>query len=67
MNVQQIEFNPQDPDSWPPMLSLKEFRAIARIGHNKALSMAAAGDIPVKRVRGRWMMTKVALLDWLRM
>lgn len=65
MSVQINSFDPQNPDTWPLILSLKDFRAITGFGHNKTLAMAAAGEIPVKRARGRWMMSKSALLAWL--
>jgi len=54
-----------NPDKWPYIMHPVHIMAAAGMGKNKTLELLQAGEIPgAKRVRGRWMITKDAFLEW---
>lgn len=60
------KINRNDPISWPYVLTANQVQEITGIGRNKMLDMLQKGEFPSKRVRGRWLINRDALLDWLR-
>lgn len=63
MNQQQIDRT--NPETWPYVMSLRDFMAATKTGKNKALELVQSGELPAKKVRGTWLITKDALLKWL--
>ncbi len=59
-------FNPKDESTWPYVLTFNQhISPITGISKPKLLSMAANGEIPVKKIRGRWIISKDVFLNWL--
>ncbi|WP_276620614.1 helix-turn-helix domain-containing protein [Syntrophomonas wolfei] len=54
-----------NPDTWPFIMQLKEFMWVSGYGKNKALELVQSGELPAKKVRGTWLISKDALLRWL--
>lgn len=63
--MNQLQINPADPQNWPYMMTLKDFMAVSGYGKNKALELVQSGELPAKKVRGTWLISKDALLRWL--
>lgn len=63
MNHQQIDRT--NPETWPYALTLKEVMTIIRVGKNKALELVQSGELPARKARGTWMISKNSLLKWL--
>lgn len=59
------QFDRADPSTWPYAMSLRDFMVATNTGKNKALGLVQSGDLPAKKVRGTWIITKDALLKWL--
>lgn len=54
-----------NPETWPFIMRLKEFMFVSGYGKNKALELVQSGELPAKKVRGTWLISKDALLRWL--
>ncbi|HNX29720.1 MAG TPA: helix-turn-helix domain-containing protein [Syntrophomonadaceae bacterium] len=63
MKMQKLDIN--IPDSWPFVLRPQDVMQITGIGKNKILDLLQSGEIPAKRVRGRWLISRDSLLNWL--
>lgn len=60
------DFDPKNIDTWPYVLTFNQhIRPITNFSKPKLLSMAVSGEIPMKRVRGRWIISKDAFINWL--
>jgi len=55
-----------NPETWPYVLDSKSIMMIAHIKKSKFLLMVANNEIPVKKIRGRYSITKDALIKWLQ-
>lgn len=53
------------PENWPYVLQPNHVMVITHMGKNKVLELLQSGEIPAKRVRGRWLINRDALLNWL--
>lgn len=65
MEPKTLTYDTNNPHEWPYVLTLKDVSAITKISKSKLLSMAANEELPVKRVRGRWLINKDSFLGWL--
>ena len=63
--MKEAEISRNEPSSWPFILTTKQVQQITGIGRNKLLDMLQTGELPCKRVRGRWFINRDALLNWL--
>lgn len=54
-----------NPGSWPYVLHPKHIMAITGMGKNKVLDLLGSGNLPAKRVGGRWLIQRDAFLQWL--
>lgn len=59
-------FQKNNPDTWPILLNLKEVQTITGIGKNKALIMIASGELPMIKLRGRYVISRKGLVAWLQ-
>jgi len=57
--------DPAKPNEWPAVLALPELQRVLPFGKNKLLSMAQEGELPAKKIRGRWLISKDSLLNWI--
>lgn len=55
-----------NPESWPYVLRPVHVMAITGMGKNKMLELLNSGELPGKRVRGRWLINRDALLEWIK-
>lgn len=53
------------PESWPYILHPIQIQQIADMGKNKTLELLNSGELPAKRVRGRWLINRDSFLKWL--
>ncbi|MEN6350732.1 MAG: helix-turn-helix domain-containing protein [Syntrophomonas sp.] len=64
MNI--VDFDPRNPNTWPYVLTFnKHLTPITGFSKPKLLDMAAHGEIPARKVRGRWVVPKDLFLEWL--
>ena len=54
-----------NPGKWPFILTPKQVMLITGMGKNKTLDLLQSGELPAKRVRGRWLIPKESFLKWL--
>ena len=59
------KINISDPNSWPYVLRPQQVMEITQIGKNKILELLQSGEMPAKKVHGRWFINRDALLKWL--
>jgi len=58
-------FDFTNPEEWPYVMKLREVMTVIGCGKNKGLELVQSGELPAKKVRGEWLITKEALLKWL--
>jgi excisionase family DNA binding protein len=49
----------------PEVLTLEEAAGLLRLGEAAARAAAEAGEIPARRIGGRWRFSRRRLLEWL--
>ncbi len=55
-----------NPESWPYVLNAQQVMEITKMGKNKVFDLLQSGELPAKRVRGRWLINRDAFLAWLK-
>lgn len=55
-----------NPETWPYILHPVHIQQITDMGKNKTLELLNSGELPAKRVRGRWFINRDAFLTWLK-
>jgi len=55
-----------NPEQWPFVLYVNHVMTITGMGKNKVLDLLQSGDLPAKRVRGRWLVNRDAFISWLK-
>lgn len=64
--VGRHEFRPaQRADDLPEVLTLEEAAELLRLGPAAARAAAEAGEIPGRRIGGRWRFSRRRLVEWL--
>lgn len=58
--------DPATPSTWPHLLTLRDLQILTPWGHSKLQRMAADGELPAKKVRGGYVITKDSFLAWLK-
>ena len=58
-------FKINDPETWPVLLNLKNVMAITCIGKSKALALVQSGELPMTKLRGRYVISRDGFLTWL--
>jgi len=58
--------NKTNPEEWPFVLYVSHVMAITGMGKNKTLDLLQTGELPAKRVRGRWLINRDAFITWLK-
>lgn len=54
------------PETWPAIMTLRDVQTVSPFGRNKLLEMANTGEIPVRRIRGRWVINRDVFIAWLK-
>ncbi len=61
-----MDFDPKDSSTWPYILTInKHLGPITGTSKPKLLDMAKTGELPMKKMRGRWIIGKDTFLNWL--
>ena len=63
---EQLTIDPTNPETWPVIMTIRDIQAISPMGRIKLLEMAQTGELPARRVRGRWMITRDVFIEWLK-
>ncbi|WP_041427578.1 helix-turn-helix domain-containing protein [Syntrophomonas wolfei] len=53
-------------DKWPILLNFNDVRRITGFSKYKILKMINAGELPMIKVRGQYVINKVTLIKWLK-
>jgi excisionase family DNA binding protein len=59
------DFRPDAPPDAPDVLTLEEAAELLRLGPAAARAAAGAGEIPGRRIGGRWRFSRRRLMTWL--
>lgn len=62
----KVLIDKREPSSWPFVLTVAQIMAITGVGKNKILSLVQTGELPAKRVRGRWLINRESFMAWLK-
>ena len=54
------------PKAEPEVLSPEEAAELLRVEVSDITEMAAAGEIPARRIGSQWRLSRTAVMDWLR-
>ena len=52
--------------TWPEIMTIPDLYKAGPFGRNKLLEMANSGELPCKKIRGRWIITRDCYLAWLK-
>lgn len=64
--TKQIAIDIATPESWPYVMTLKHIQIVTGWSKSKTLAMANEGELPARKIRGRWVVNRDQLIEWLK-
>lgn len=58
-------FDKNNPETWPVLLKLQQVMAIVGVSKGKALSLIQSGELPMSKLRGRYVISREGFHKWL--